>query len=135
MSALKIEGVAGVSGLDGLVAELEREARVAPAEARKVVAKGLLNIKADWRRRWTGYPHVRALPFAITYETAAIGPRVSGEVGPDKNRPQGPLGNLLEYGSPNNAPIPGGAPALRTEQPKFERAMEALGFAEGPPWR
>lgn len=135
MPDMKITWVTGSSGLDGLAVELAHEARIAPAEARRVVAKGLLNIKEDWRRRWSGHPHARALPLAITYDTVFVGQRVAGEVGPDKDKTQGALGNLFEYGSVNNAPIPGGAPALKTEQPKFERAMEKLGFDGGQSWR
>lgn len=134
--AVQITGIDGPDGLQMLIADFRREAAVAPAEARKVVQKGLLNIKNDWRQRWSGYPHAPRLPYAITYDSKQLGGRIEGEVGPDKDRPQGSLGNLFEYGSIKNAPIPGGAPALRTEQPKFERAMEALAFStQDKSWR
>jgi hypothetical protein len=126
--------VTGLEDLRVLIADFKREALVAPAEARKVVQHGLLNIKRDWRQRWSGYPHAPRLPYAISYEVKQLRGRIEGEVGPDKDKPQGALGNLFEFGSVKNAPIPGGAPALRTEQPKFERAMEALPFSE-PSWR
>lgn len=129
-----ITGIDGPDGLAMLVADLKREAEIAPAESRKVVQKGCLNIKNDWRKRWTGFPHAPRLPYAISYDTTMTGERVEGEVGPDKDKRQGSLGNLFEYGSVNNAPIPGGAPALQAEQPKFERAMEALAF-KGAAWR
>jgi len=48
------------------------------------------------------------------------------EIGPDKLRRQGPLGNLLEYGSVHNAPHPHMIPAAEAEQPRFEQAMEDL---------
>lgn len=107
-----------------LAAELLRVAAVAPAEARKVVAKGLLNIKADARRRIGRPTHAPAYPSSITYDlfTGAIG----GEVGPDKTRRQGALGNLLEYGSVHNPPHPHMGPAGDAEKPRFERAMEDL---------
>jgi hypothetical protein len=128
--------VTGLDGLRGLIADFEREAHVAPGEARKVVGRGLLNIKNDWRQRWSGYPHAPRLPYAISYDTKQLRGQIEGEVGPDKDKPQGALGNLFEFGSIKNAPIPGGAPALRTEQPKFERAMEALAFsAQEKSWR
>ena len=44
------------------------------------------------------------------------------EIGPDKLRPQGPLGNLIEFGSINNPPHPGGLPAALREEPRFEKA-------------
>jgi hypothetical protein len=132
---IRITGIDGAGGLEALVTEFHREAEIAPDEARKVVQKGLLNIKNDWRRRWTGHPHAPRLPYAITYDSVAVGPRIMGEVGPDKDKPQGALGNLFEYGSVNNPPIPGGAPALEAERPKFERAMEALPFPGEKSWR
>jgi hypothetical protein len=131
---LQVTGIDGPDGLKMLGADLAREAKIAPVEARKVVGKGCLNVKTDWRRRWSGYPHAPRLPYAITYDTKQLGGRIEGEVGPDKGKPQGALGNLFEYGSVKNSPIPGGAPALETERPKFERAMEALPFA-GDRWR
>lgn len=131
---LQVTGIDGPDGLQMLVADLAREAKIAPAGARKVVQKGCLNVKTDWRRRWSGYPHAPRLPYAVSYDTKQLGGRIEGEVGPDKDKPQGALGNLFEYGSLKNAPIPGGAPALEAEKPKFERAMEALPFA-GDRWR
>lgn len=135
MSGLvRVAGIDGPDGLQILAADLAREAKIAPAEARKVVQKGCLNVKTDWRRRWSGFPHAPRLPYAIGYDTKQLGGRIEGEVGPDKDKRQGALGNLFEYGSIKNAPIPGGAPALETERRKFERAMEALPFA-GERWR
>jgi len=131
---MRVTGIDGPDGLRALAADFAREATIAPAEARKVVVKGCYNIKADWRRRWSGYPHAPGLPYAITYDTKQLGGRIEGEVGPDKDKRQGALGNLFEFGSLKNAPIPGGAPALEAERPKFERATEALPFA-GERWR
>lgn len=131
-----VTGIDGPDGLNALVAELTRAADVAPAEARKVVQRGLFNIKKDWRQRWTGYPHAPRLPYAISYDTKELGGRIEGEVGPDKDKPQGALGNLFEYGSVNNAPIPGGLPALEAERPKYEKALDDLPLnALGPKWR
>lgn len=104
----------------------------APEEARRgvrpVVQKGLLNIKKDWQARWRGLSHAPALSSAISYDTKETPSGASGEVGPDKEKRQGDLGNIIEYGSMNNPPHPGGAPALEAEEPRFMRAMEDLGF-------
>lgn len=112
---------------------LVRAADVAPAEARKVVAKGALNIKTDARRRISGHPHLRALPAAITYDSHVTATGGWAEIGPDKERPQGALGNIAEYGTIKNAPLPFMRPAAEAEQPRFELALEdlavkALGF-------
>jgi hypothetical protein len=117
-----------------LILALDQAAEQAPAEVRKVVQRGALNIKNDWRRRWSGHPHYPALPYAISYDTMASAGGVEAEIGPDKARPQGALGNLIEFGSRNNAPLPGGLPALQAEEPRAQAALAALAerlLAEG----
>jgi hypothetical protein len=106
--------------------DLRTAAVTAPIVARAVVAKGALNIKNDWRQRWSGLSHARLLPYAVTYDTTEGPWGAEAEIGPDKDKPQGALGNLIEFGSTNNAPIPGGAPALDAEEPKF---LDAMGVA------
>lgn len=95
----------------------------------KRVSRGCLNIKRDWKSRWEGHPHIPHLPNAISYDVTRRTDFVSGEVGPDKHRRQGPLGNIIEFGSPDgkNTPIPGGVPALEIEEPKFVDALADLG--------
>lgn len=115
------------SDLDKLAADLARVAEDVMPEAKKVVGKGCLNIKKDWKRRWSGLAHAPAIPYAIGYDVRQRGPFIEGEVGPDKSKRQGALGNLLEYGSVKNAPIPGGAPALEAEEPRYVKQMYDLG--------
>lgn len=139
---VRVSGVDGKDGLKGLMAELEREAEVAADEARKVVAKGALNIKKDWQRRWSGISHAPMIPYTIGYDSRVIGSRAEATIGPDDakqvgggpHRTPGNLAAIFEYGSVNNAPIPGGAPALDAERPKFERALEALAFSAEKSW-
>lgn len=119
---ISIEG----DDLGDLADALRRAAKRAPEETRKVVSKGALNIKNDWRKRWSGYAHAPALPSAVTYDIRSSGSRIEAEIGPDKAKRQGALGNLFEFGSVNNAPIPGGVPALEVETPKFTQALEDL---------
>jgi hypothetical protein len=112
-----------VSDLDRLERDLQRAVRDVVDEVRQVVSRGALNVKRDWRRRWSGHPTIRHLPDAVGYDVHGVGNTISAEIGPDKNRRQGPLGNIIEFGSVNNPPIPGGLPALRAEAPRFERAL------------
>lgn len=95
-------------------------------EAAKVVAKGALQIKTDARQRVGSLRHAPAYPSSITYDTynGLRGP--VAEIGPDKNKRQGALGNLLEYGSVHNSPKPHMAPAADAEAPRFEKAMGDL---------
>lgn len=118
----------GIEGVKGLADDFDRAARVMPDETRKVVAKGALNIKKDWQATWSGHPRIRMLPNTVTYDTQQTGAKALAEIGPEHGRNGAPLANLIEYefGGIHSAPIPGGAPALEREQPRFERALTDL---------
>lgn len=122
MVSVRIEA----SGVKELQAMLMRAIEVAPAEARKVVAKGALNIKKGMQARTAGLAHAPSLPSSITYDTKESAFGAEAEIGPDKSRRQGALGNLVNYGSVNNGPRPFVEPAADEETPRFERAMEDL---------
>lgn len=111
--------------LDAHIVQLGQAAAVALDDARAVVAKGCLNIKNDARDTIRAHAgaHARAYPSSITYDTRVLREAAIGEVGPDKDKPQGALGNLLEYGSVNNSPHPHLIPAGERELPKFEAAL------------
>lgn len=112
---------------------INRASRVVPAECAAVVAKGALNIKKDAARRVTGLAHAPRYPRSITYDTYVSLTGPAAVIGPDKAKPQGALGNILEFGTTKNAPIPHLAPAAEAEQPRFEKAVEALAIkALGP---
>lgn len=91
------------------------------------VNRGALNIKKEWKRRWEGHDHIPHLPNAISYDVTRKGDWVGSETGPDKQKRQGPLGNIIEFGDGENAPIPGGVPALELEEPRFVDALGDLG--------
>lgn len=112
--------------LDTLVDDVGQARKRIQEDGRRIVSKGSFNIKKDWRDRWRGHPHIPRLPFDITYDVTARVAHITGEIGPDKERGQGPLGNIIEFGTINNAPIPGGLPALKAEEPNFVAACERL---------
>lgn len=117
-----------VTGGREWMASLTKAASKAIPEAEKVVTKGALNIKTDWRLRWSGHPHIKALPYAIGFDVyPTFGGNIEAEIGVDKGRRQGPLANIIAFGSPTSAPIPGPLEALATEGPKFEKALADLG--------
>jgi hypothetical protein len=87
-----------------------------------VVSKGALNIKRDWQASASGLPHAPAYPSSITYDLTPAPGRIEAEIGPDKAKRQGPLGNLIEFGSANNPPHLDGARALAAETPRFVEA-------------
>jgi hypothetical protein len=112
--------------VDRWIVDLDKAISDAPDEAAKVVGRGALNIKNGARRRIGRPAHAPAYGYSIGYDMRNTMRGPEAESGPDKNRRQGALGNLLEYGSVNNAPIPHIAPAVADELPKFEQAMEDL---------
>lgn len=101
--------------------------RIIPAVT-PAIKRGAFNIKKDafWRIQSvvaTGHGYARQYPYSITYDVFTAPTRVVAEIGPDKDKPQGALGNLLEFGSSNNPPYPHLMPAARTEAPKTEVAI------------
>lgn len=113
--------------LRALTADLDRAAKVAPAETAKVVTKGAVNIKRDAARRVSGMAHAPAYPRSIDFDPVRTTPAaIWTEIGPNKDKRQGALGNLIEFGSVNNAPRPHIAPAGEAEEPKFAKAIEDL---------
>lgn len=102
--------------------------RDAGKEFRSVVNKGALNVKLDWQRRWRGLSHAPYLAATIGYDLTSRGPGLhEAEIGPNKLARQGALGNIIEFGSVNNPPHPGGLPAALREEPKFEQAAARAG--------
>lgn len=116
-----------VDGLADLLADLETLPERAAEKFPGVVSRGALQIKTDWRRRWSpvgqaphNLPHVVR---GIGYDLDRHGTEYSAEIGVARTNPQASLAHFPEFGSVNNAPLPGGAPALRAEAPKFVRAV------------
>ena len=109
-----------------VVDALTKASAVAVEDVTAVVAKGALNIKTDAARRVSGLKHAPAYPRSITYDMYVTFAGPSAEIGPDKNKRQGALGNILEYGTTKNAPIPHMGPAADAEEPKFVSALETL---------
>lgn len=106
--------------------------RLKPA-MRAVAAKGALNIKNAARASilaQTTRKYVKQYPNSITYDvTQSSGSFVSVEIGPDKSKPQGALGNLLEFGTPTKPPLPHLVPAWEAEQEPFAQFMGEVGEA------
>lgn len=124
---------AKITGSKELRDDLQHASDDAVRGAKGVVSKGALNVKRDAKAVISGHAgrhggvYIKAYPRSIGYDTTVAGTLVSSEIGPDKDKPQGPLGNLLEYGSVNNAAIPHLNPALDAEEPRFASALEDLG--------
>lgn len=121
--------------INELAADLGQVASNAGQYVRTAQDKSSLAIKTAWAESVSGFPNAAAYPRAISYDFLAFqgfGSTVlTTEIGPDKGRRQGALGNLIEYGSVKNAPGNYGDAALQGEAAHFEQLLsEALARAE-----
>ncbi|WP_345750109.1 hypothetical protein [Microbacterium rhizophilus] len=103
------------------------------------------NVRDTARENAQGLEHAPAFPYSITYDVgigydqslgqaaaslvtgsirSARASTLTAEIGPDKERPQGALGNLIEYGSRNNPPQGIMHGALQANEADFERGID-----------
>lgn len=120
------------SELDKWSADLSHAGAVTRAQARGVISKGALEIKTEARANAPRGPHTPYYRDSIAYDVDVVPQGYEAEIGPTPGRRQRGLGNLLEYGSANNAPHPHLEPALDHEEPRFLAACEHL--AAGDLW-
>jgi hypothetical protein len=102
----------------------------AVVETRTIVQKGALNIKTEGRNNVlkSAPVHNAHAAHAITYDTKIAQTTVEAEIGYDKDKRGGKLGNLLEYGgggdrSPAHRDL---GRALDAEEPRFENAIALM---------
>lgn len=77
-------------------------------------------IEKDLRSKARGVGHAPSFPSSITHDIRGL----SAEIGPDKNKRQGALGNILYFGTVNNAPVlEHPQAALDRARPAFEAAV------------
>lgn len=109
--------------------ELGYEPIRAVRKAREAVQDEAPIVRDSWRMRQRArsqYGHIPYLPKSITYSMLGEPDGPAAEIGPDKRRPQGPLGNLLEFGSRNNDPHKDGYRALQGREDSLERRIEII---------
>lgn len=118
------------TSLTSLVTNLRGSAKGIRPAVRRVVAESARDTRDTWRTLYhAGEVHFHAPHYAksITWERDRYGLADYGaEIGPDKGRRQGALGNLIEFGSINNWPQKEGETALRIEGPEFVNRMRAV---------
>jgi hypothetical protein len=119
---------ADIRELVRLAVAFERSIPEAESAMVASVTRGAFNIKRDWRdnARTSAGRHARLYPNSISYDVTPIPGGATAEIGPDKDKPQGALGNLLEFGSVNNQPHNDGGRALQAEEPRFTAQVAAI---------
>lgn len=110
---------------ESLAADMAKAAASVIAVTRAVVQKGALNIKTQAKTnvQKSAPVHNAHAAQAITYDTKVEPLSIEAEIGYDKDKHGGALGNLLEYGSRKNPPHRDLGRALDQEQPNFERFL------------
>lgn len=116
--------------LSSLAADLQRAAAAIVPATRPLIQARAAQMKEDWRAvfPWSGSAHLPSLGSHLAYETHSTGSGAWAEVGVNKGG-QGNLGHLIEFGSVNNAPHPGGPGALAKAVPILEAELAALASA------
>jgi hypothetical protein len=118
-----------MSDLRTLAHDLAAAAVKVQAEALAITEHAAVNVKNGWRANaGSSALHAPSYPASISYDLVP-GEGIKGnpvfEVGPDKTKRQGALGNLIEFGSVHNPPHNDGGRALADEGPKFEAAIDS----------
>lgn len=114
--------------LERLAAAVAASGAVIRTEGEAVVSRGALNVKNTWRDNatQTAGAHARLYPATISYDLRRAGMLIEAEIGPDKAKAQGPLGNILEFGTSSQAGHNDGGRALDEEEPRFLAHAQAL---------
>lgn len=115
------------SGLADLANDLRNAANKTPQRVHRIVSRHGTNTEKSWRRLYLAssvHGHAKYYPAAVTKDMRSMGEWITAEVGPDKGKRQGPLGNLIEFGSRNNTGQREGEKAIGIEEPHFIRSME-----------
>ena len=114
-----------LSEVKALATDLGRTTKEVEREADKVLERGALGVKnamvEDAKSSHSGY--AKRFASSISYDRRYGVGRMSYEIGPDKSRPQGALGNLLYFGSRNNAPTLDIEAGLIAEEPRLVSEM------------
>lgn len=113
--------------------ELIKAVRKVPGRTVKVVRKGAQNVRTDARRnvRQTAPVQNAHAHRAIDYDVEADGVNVVAEIGYNKEKNGGALGNLLEFGGggDHSPPHRDLSRALDAEEDKFADALAEMGEA------
>lgn len=116
---------------ESLAKDMLESIGAAMVASRAAVVTGAKSVKDDARRNvlQSAPTHNAHAAYAITYDLKKATTSAEAEIGYDKDRPGGAIGNLLEYGGggDHSPPHRDVGRALDVAEPKFVNAMELIG--------
>lgn len=95
-------------------------------EGDAITKKAAQNIKDQMVADAESSGHYKFFAGSITYDRAFGFGEIGYEIGPDKDRRQGALGNVLYFGTSKNGPVLDLDGPLKAEAPRFEKAIGDL---------
>jgi hypothetical protein len=105
---------------------LGRVAGSALSEVDAVVKKAAQNVKDEMAADARSSRHFRGMAGSISYDSDYRVGEPAYEVGPDKSRPGGSLGNIYYFGTSRGGGSGDLEKPLRSEGPRFEAALGDL---------
>ena len=109
-----------------LAADLGRVPANAYREVEATTKRAAQNIKDEMVADATSSGRYKHFSRSITYDRAMSLGEIAYEVGPDKGRTQGALGNLLYFGTSKSGGVLDVEVGLRAEAPEFERRVSEI---------
>lgn len=109
-----------------VAANLGKVAGSALKDVDAIVKKGAQNIKEEMATDARGSRHFRGMAGSISYDSDYRIGEAAYEVGPDKSRPGGSLGNIYYFGTSRGGGTGDLEKPLRSEGPRLESALADL---------
>jgi hypothetical protein len=116
----------GLQELQQLSQNLGKIAGYALKDVDAVIEKGALNVKNEMQADVSRSPHFKGMAGSISYESAYRLGAVRYEVGPDKARRGGALGNIYYFGTSRGGGSGDIEKPLRSEEPRLQSALKDL---------
>lgn len=115
-----------LSQIDGLVEHLGAIADQAYDEVDAVVMKGAVNVKTEMVADASASEHFKGMAGSITFEHHNTRDVIRREIGPDKGRRGGALGNIYYFGTSRGGGSGDIEKPMNSEEPRFAAGIQAL---------
>lgn len=110
-----------------LVADLSKAGPATVEKVDPIIKSGAAGVEADLNAQAAGSKHFKGMAGSVTSDRAFAFGLVNYEIGPDKSRRGGALGNIFFFGGANGGGGTGDLDgALEREEPKVSKALGDL---------